>query len=330
MRLLEILPNGDFRLTQNLLDNAIPQYAILSHRWENDEEEVTFEDMDKGIDKGSAQGKAGYKKIEFCSEQAAKDGLRYFWVDSCCIKKSDSSELTESLNSMFRWYYRAEKCYVYLSDVSKRKRKRRLKNSQDSWEQAFRASEWFTRGWTLQELLAPCSVEFFSRDGERLGNRQSLEQQIYEITGIPISALRGSPLSHFSAKQKFDWAENRKTTREEDWAYSLLGIFGIFMPIIYGEGRENAVNRLRNEIDEAPKDKESKDKESKDKELRDTQPKPFSTVPFAPDHDFVDRPEILAWIRDKCAGPGTRAALVGLGGVGYVNVPCSPGARLLK
>ena len=330
MRLLEILPNGDFCLTKNLLNKAIPQYAILSHRWENDEQEVTFEDMDKG----SGQGKAGYMKIEFCGEQAAKDGLRHFWVDSCCIKKSDSSELTESLNSMFRWYSRAKTCYVYLSDVSTTRRERRkrregrLKNLPDSWEQAFRASEWFTRGWTLQELLAPNSVEFFSRDGERLGNKQSLEQQICEITGIPISALQGTSLSHFSAKQKFDWAEDRKTTREEDWAYSLLGIFGIFMPIIYGEGRESAVNRLKKEIDEAPKDNVSKDKESRDKKLKDTTPEPFSTVPFAPDHDFVDRPEIRVWIRDKCARPGSRAALVGLGGVGYVNVPWSLRARL--
>ena len=142
MRLLEILPNGDFRLTKNFLDNAIPPYAILSHRWENDEqEEVTFEDMDGGL----GQGKAGYKKIKFCGEQAAKDGLQYFWADCCCIKKSDSSELTESLNSMFRWYKRAEKCYVYLADVSKRHREREDEKLPESWETAFQKSEWFTR-----------------------------------------------------------------------------------------------------------------------------------------------------------------------------------------
>ena len=256
MRLLEILPNGDFRLTKNLLDNAIPPYAVLSHRWENDEqEEVTFEDMDKGL----GQGKAGYKKIEFCGEQAAKDGLRYFWADCCCIKKSDSSELTESLNSMFRWYKRAEKCYVYLADVSKRHRERedeKFLESWESWEIAFQKSEWFTRGWTLQELLAPIEVQFFSKERELLGDKQSLEQQIHKVTEIPILALRGSALSSFSTKQKFAWAKNRKTTREEDWAYSLLGIFETSMPVVYGEGRRNAIRRLEKEIDDASKVKQ--------------------------------------------------------------------------
>jgi Heterokaryon incompatibility protein (HET) len=116
MRLLEILPNGDFRLTEKFIDRPIPRYAILSHTWGT--EEVTFEDMVEG----SGGNKAGYEKIKFCGKQAARHGLQYFWVDSCCIKKSSDAELSESLNSMFRWYYRAEKCYVYLSDVSTRKR----------------------------------------------------------------------------------------------------------------------------------------------------------------------------------------------------------------
>jgi hypothetical protein len=245
MRLLEFLPNGDFRLTEKFVDNAIPRYAILSHTWGS--QEVTFEDMVED----SGRNKAGFEKIKFCGTQAARDGLRYFWVDSCCIKKSSDAELSESLNSMFRWYYRAEKCFVYLSDVSIGKRKRKDESTQHTWEQAFRESRWFTRGWTLQELLAPASVQFFSKEGSRLGDKQSLEQQIHETTGIPILALRGSALSHFSAEQKFGWAKNRKTTREEDWAYSLLGIFEISMPVVYGEGRTKAVRRLRKEIDDA-------------------------------------------------------------------------------
>ena len=250
MRLLEHLPNGDFRLTEKFLNDAIPQYAILSHTWGG--EEVTYEDMVEASDRN----KAGYAKIKFCGEQAAIDGLRYFWVDSCCIKKSSDSELSESLNSMFRWYHRAEKCYAYLSDVSTRKRKRRDEDTQKAWEQTFRKSKWFTRGWTLQELLASRSVEFFSRENSRLGDKQSLEQQIHEITGIPTLALRGSALSQFSTSEKFDWAKNRLTTREEDWAYSLLGIFEISMSVIYGEGRTNAVRRLRKAIDDASKDRE--------------------------------------------------------------------------
>jgi len=252
MRLLELLPNRDIRLTRKLLDNAIPRYAILSHTWGDESEEVTFEDMDSG----SGRGKAGYKKIKFCSEQAARDGLRYFWVDSCCIKKSSDAELSESLNSMFRWYQQAERCYVYLSDVSINKDKREDENLWETWEETFRECRWFTRGWTLQELLAPASVQFFSKGGSLLGDKQSLEQQIHKITGIPILALRGSALSQFSADHKFGWAKSRMTTREEDWAYSLLGIFEISMPVVYGEGRRNAVRRLEREIDDASKAKQ--------------------------------------------------------------------------
>jgi hypothetical protein len=204
MRLLEVLPSGDIRLTPKLSRNEIPPYAVLSHKWGDESEEVTFED----ISDGSGQRKAGFAKIKFCGEQAAKDGLRYFWVDSCCIKKSSDAELSESLNSMFRWYFGAEKCYVYLPDVSIKKRKRRG-SSHDTWEQAFRESRWFTRGWTLQELIAPKSVEFFSKEGSHLDDKQSLEHHIQEITGVPNSALRGCDLSQFSVEQKFDWAKGR-------------------------------------------------------------------------------------------------------------------------
>jgi uncharacterized delta-60 repeat protein len=249
MRLLKLLPNGDFHLTEKLL-GAIPPYAILSHTWGS--QEVTHEDMVKD----EARNKAGYEKIKFCGNQAAENGLQYFWVDTCCINKSSDAELSESLNSMFRWYQRAAKCYVYLGDVSTTKRKRGDETANDTLEREFRKSRWFTRGWTLQELLAPPSVEFFSRENERIGDKQSLKQQIHEITGIPISSLQGTALSQFSTRQKLDWAEKRQTTREEDWAYSLLGIFEISMPVVYGEGKTNAIRRLMKEIDDASKDKE--------------------------------------------------------------------------
>jgi len=250
MRLLEILSNGDFRLTEKPFDDDIPSYAILSHTWGS--QEITFKDMAND----SGRSKIGYEKIKFCRDQAARDGLQYFWVDSCCIDKSNSQELQETITSMFRWYQCAAKCYVYLADVSTRKRKLGGEEPQNTWEQVFRESKWFTRGWTLQELLAPKSVEFFSKERELLGDKQSLEQQIYEVTGIPILALRGSALSHFSTEQKFAWAKNRKTTREEDWAYSLLGIFETSMPVVYGEGRRNAIRRLEKEIDDASKAKQ--------------------------------------------------------------------------
>jgi hypothetical protein len=111
----------------------------------------------------------------------------------------------------------------------------------------------FTRGWTLQELIAPTSVDFFSKEGELLGNKASLERHICEKTRIPSKALRGSPLAKFSATEPMSWAETRQTTREEDIAYSLLGLFDVHMPLIYGEGRANAVVRLREAIDRKDK-----------------------------------------------------------------------------
>ncbi|OCK73083.1 HET-domain-containing protein, partial [Lepidopterella palustris CBS 459.81] len=249
MRLLQVLQNGDFRLTEKFLDHAIPRYAILSHTWGDESEEVTFDDMVEG----SGRDKAGYKKIEFCGQQAAKDGLQYFWVDSCCIKKLDVVELSESLNSMFRWYHGATRCYVYLSDVSSTSSDTGVECDLQPWKSDFRKSKWFTRGWTLQELLAPRVVDFFSLERKRLGNKSSLEQQIREITGIPTLALQGAHLSQFSVNDRLSWIERRQTKLEEDLAYSLLGIFGVNLPLRYGEGRVTAFQRLEREIDKLEK-----------------------------------------------------------------------------
>jgi hypothetical protein len=244
MRFLEGNNDGEFSLTKDFVGDNIPEYAILSHTWGEDTEEVTFQDLKDGAGKS----KAGYKKIRFCGEQAARDGIQYFWVDTCCIDKSNNTELAGAINSMFRWYCDADKCYVYLSDVSGSTSNNDNNSHQLPWESAFRASRWFTRGWTLQELLAPTSVEFFSCEGERLGDKKTLEQRIHQITNIPITALRGTPLSHFDVKERLLWAEVRQTTHEEDKAYSMLGIFDVYMPLIYGEGREHAFKRLRKEI----------------------------------------------------------------------------------
>lgn len=245
MRLLEC-SGGKFKLTNNLTHD-IPSYAILSHTWGSETEEVTFRDL---VD-GTGEGKTGYSKIQFCAAQARGHNLRYFWVDTCCIDKSNNNELSTAINSMFRWYQNAARCYVYLSDISAADLGGDGEQFELAWQSAFRASKWFTRGWTLQELLAPASVEFFTMDGRRLGDKRSLEQQIHEVTGIAIPALRGSPLAQFDAEECFKWAETRQTTHEEDWAYCLLGIFGIFMPLIYGEGKAHAVRRLKKEIAEA-------------------------------------------------------------------------------
>ena len=250
MRLLEWKSDGDFSLTKDLIDN-IPPYAILSHTWGPDTTEVTFEDLKNGTGKE----KSGYKKIRFCGEQAGRDDLQYFWVDTCCIDKSNSVELQEAINSMFRWYRKAAKCYVYLSDVLRPVIDSNDEFSQWIWESAFQKSRWFTRGWTLQELLAPVSVEFFSKEGEKIGSKKSLERHISKITGIPVKAFQGNPLSSFTIPERISWQESRETKRKEDKAYSLLGICDVHMPLIYGEGRDAAFKRLREEIDKALKGK---------------------------------------------------------------------------
>lgn len=248
MHLLQCNNDGGFSLTRDIVKCTL-RYAILSHTWGNDAEEVTFKDM---MD-GTGKEKVGYNKIRLCGEQATRDGLQYLWVDTCCIDKSNSVELQEAINSMFRWYHNAEKCYAYLPDVSRPAFNTSDEAEPPPWELSFRRSRWFTRGWTLQELIAPSSVEFFSEEWERLGNKQSLERHIREITGIPAKALCGSPLSDFSITERFSWTTTRETTRGEDKAYSLLGIFDLNMPLIYGEGGDSAFRRLREEIDKASK-----------------------------------------------------------------------------
>jgi len=248
MRLLERKPDGDLVFRESA-DKDAPTYAILSHTWlANNNEEVSFQDVEAGTDNGKS--KARWEKIQFCADKAAADGLRYFWIDTCCIDKKNAVELQEAINSMFRWYQNASKCYVYLSDVSSGKWKAYDQSSEFPWDTTFRLSRWFTRGWTLQELLAPRSVEFFSREHERLGDKRTLERQIHEVTNIAIPALRGNRLSQFGVDERLSWAKNRQTTREEDKAYSMLGIFDIQMPLLYGEGEEKALKRLRREIGE--------------------------------------------------------------------------------
>jgi hypothetical protein len=250
MRLLLRSETGKFSFTKEFGgDDVIPHYAILSHTWGPDNEEVTFEDLAKGI----GENKHGYKKIQFCGEQAWKDGLQYFWIDTCCINKADYAELSEAINSMFRWYQTATKCYVYLSDVSMTERKASEDVSELPWESTFRGSRWFTRGWTLQELLAPTSLDFFSKEWKRLGDKQSLGQRIHKITGIPELALQGASLSQFSVNERLSWKNGRHTKREEDMAYSLLGIFGVYIPPIYGEGTGGAFKRLMDEISKQEK-----------------------------------------------------------------------------
>jgi hypothetical protein len=221
-------------------------------------------------------------------------------VDTCCIDKANNAELSEAIASMFRWYRDAVKCYVYLSDVLVHNDDNA--QTQRTWESAFRNSRWFTRGWTLQELIAPASVEFFSQERKHLGDKTTLERQIHETTQIPIAALRGTPLSDFSVDERMRWIVNRNTKRKEDKAYCLMGIFHVFIPLIYGEG-ENALLRLKDEIDRS---------------LR-TKPRPSpplsAIIPFRRDRDFVER-DVFGDIWQRVFEPAARIGLVGLGGIG--------------
>ncbi|KAF1932668.1 HET-domain-containing protein [Didymella exigua CBS 183.55] len=235
MHLLQLQDDSSFRLVYRV-NQQIPPYAILSHTWGANQDEVTFQDLTNG----TGTTKAGFRKINFCAKQAALNGLKFFWIDTCCIDKSSSTELLEAINSMFRWYQESAKCFVYLDDVSS--------DSLAKDGQSFQKSRWFTRGWTLQELLAPKCIEFFSREGYQLGSRSSRVQEIADITRISIKALEGKALSHFSVDERMSWTNGRNTTRVEDMAYSLLGIFDIQMSLFYGEGREKAFRRLHKEI----------------------------------------------------------------------------------
>ncbi|KAH7150808.1 ankyrin repeat-containing domain protein [Fusarium sp. MPI-SDFR-AT-0072] len=211
-----------------LNDDNVPDYAILSHTWE--QEEVLFHDMGRD----SAKLKKGYAKLESCCRVARENGFEYFWDDTCCIDKTSSAELSEAINSMYRYYQEASICYVYLADIST------VSEISDS--------RWFTRGWTLQELIAPSSMIFFDKQWRQLGTKTSLVQVLSQRTNIPESILCDSEeLETTSSAQRMSWAADRVTTRKEDGAYSLMGIFGINMPLLYGEG-DKAFYRLQEEI----------------------------------------------------------------------------------
>ena len=237
MRFLKFNDHGDPSLVERHSDN-IPAYGILSHTWGDDTEEVTYEDLKNGTGKQ----KPGYAKIRFCAQQSDENGLRFFWIDTCCINKANFTELSEAINSMFKWYREATRCYVYLADVPD------PSNPKSTLESAFPNSRWFKRGWTLQELIAPTSVQFFSRTGELLGSKKSRAQQIHQITRIDINALEGTHLSEFSVDERLSWATGRATKVEEDAAYCLLGVFDIHMSLIYGEGRQRAFDRLQSKV----------------------------------------------------------------------------------
>ncbi|KAF1362637.1 WD40 repeat-like protein [Lizonia empirigonia] len=244
MRLLKYRENEEISIVE-FNEDTKPPYAILSHRWGAEADEVTFED----VTGNTGKHKTGYAKIYYCGEQAQRDGLQYFWIDTCCINRANRAELSLAIQSMFRWYRNAVRCYAYLWDVSASSSETDEGGNVPAWEADFRGSEWFTRGWTLQELLAPSSVDFFTREWKKLGDKRSLMHQVHEVTGIPRQALQGAPLSEFSINKRLRWIEHRRTTYPEDKAYSLLGVVGVDLAPCYGEGADGAFRRLHDEID---------------------------------------------------------------------------------
>jgi hypothetical protein len=246
MRLLRLDSAKSKWVLKDFPGPVTPFYAILSHTWGRDDDEVKFEDIQDGQRAYSDSSKSGYDKLRFCQEQVEKDGLIYFWIDTCCIKKSDGPELQRSLASMFYWYQRAARCYVYLSDVSYHDS---TGDSEFKWEKAFLKSRWFKRGWTLQELIAPMSIFFFSKENIFLGDKTKLASTISIITQIPSPALRGLELSRFSKEERLSWTKGRITTVPEDSAYCLIGIFDVELHMLYAEGdydkrRNAALNQL--------------------------------------------------------------------------------------
>lgn len=215
--------------------SQLPPYAILSHTWGDDE--VIWADFERG----TAHKKPSFGKVTSSCLRAIEDGLEWVWIDSACIDKSSSAELSESINSMYDWYRRAEICYAHLEGVSET-----ADVTQTSGE--FAGCRWFTRGWTLQELLAPTEIAFYSEGWVKIGDKAALCRPLSVITGIDEDILTGAKaLESASIAKRMSWAAQRQTTRPEDVAYCLMGIFGVNMPMLYGEG-DKAFLRLQEEI----------------------------------------------------------------------------------
>ncbi|TRX88010.1 hypothetical protein FHL15_011112 [Xylaria flabelliformis] len=232
-----------------------PKYAILSHTWGR--EEVTFQDIQafgrKQWSRTVSQtvsvirAKPGFAKIQKAAILAAEHGYDFIWVDTCCIDKTSSAELSEAINSMFRWYKKASICYAYMEDVENGSHH----NKAGSFRSLCQRSRWFTRGWTLQELIAPEDVMFYGKNWGYLGSKahdRDVRISLADITGVDVRVLEGIvPPSEMSIAARMKWASRRKTTRLEDAAYCLMGLFDVNMPLLYGEGTK-AFIRLQEEI----------------------------------------------------------------------------------
>lgn len=273
-------------------------YAILSHTWGDDE--ISFQDMRAPSE--ATKLKKGYNKIVSACDQAIEDEIRYVWIDTCCIDKTSSAELTESINSMYRWYYSAQICYAFLHDAKPLSASSDIEQTdwnrdgrphvKESIYHMYKASiqhcRWFTRGWTLQELIAPREVVFLGPGWKRIARKSGITDLLSNITRIEREVLESrNSIAEVSVSRKMSWAARRKTTRIEDRAYSLLGLFNVNIPLLYGEAERSFV-RLQEEIIRT----------SVDHSIFLCHPRdPFleaSLLAFSPD-DFYNVPKIDWW-----------------------------------
>lgn len=312
MRFVEIKRDGSLALTQQLNGSDIPKYAILSHTWGSEEDEVSFRDLLTEARLRSRDGqnrdsrgrkprdihprdsccmKSGHRKIQFCCWQAQRDNLRHFWIDTCCIDQKNRVEVDEAVNSMWQWYRDSTKCYVFLSDVEYDP----AVPIDIVWKSAG-ASRWFTRGWMLQELLAPRELQFFDRNGVSFYSKTQpvIHKWLSDVTGTSAWAFAGHPLRTFGVRERFMWASQRGTKREEDAAYCLLDIFDIRMRLRYGEGMASALARLYDTILKRGQDNLSvSDASELEAILRDFREARLRVMGYAPELPGISRLQTL-------------------------------------
>ncbi|THU91119.1 HET-domain-containing protein, partial [Dendrothele bispora CBS 962.96] len=223
-------------------DVTIPPYAILSHRWT---EEVVYTEYLQPLPE--TKSKLGYLKIEAACRQARHDGIRYLWVDTCCIKQGDPADVAENIMSMYAYYQNAEVCYAYLVDVKSRYRHDVFGILDDHTPSGplGQGSEWFHRGWTLQELIAPRTVVFFNKDWQYLTDKHNMRDDIYQVTSIPPTILVGTQsIQDVDFLTRMSWSVSRNTTKKQDLAYCLQGLLGVVLEPDYNEPHTASFNRL--------------------------------------------------------------------------------------
>ncbi|UKZ50225.1 hypothetical protein TrVGV298_004483 [Trichoderma virens] len=232
---MRLLNTKTYSITE-FFEANVPKYAILSHTW--GQGEVTYQDIVQSVEQARKMKPQGFAKVEGACALAYSEGFDYIWIDTCCIDKTSSAELSEAINSMYAWYRESSVCYAYLVDVQRIEYPTLETGHMNFDEVNFGASRWFTRGWTLQELIAPFEVVFYSADWKYLGRKSLHKDVISRITGIDVSILAGADPSLIAVARKMSWASRRTTTRLEDMAYCLMGLFSVSMPLIYGEGKK--------------------------------------------------------------------------------------------